>query len=55
MFTSDRSCKSQITKRKVFVMGLIAGVGAVVIIAVVVVVAAVTAVIAGVKDTLKDE
>lgn len=36
-------------------MGLIAGVGAIVIIAVVVVMGAITAVIAGVKDTLKDE
>lgn len=42
-------------KRKVFDMGLIAGAGAVVVIAVIVVVAAVTAVIAGVKDSLKDE
>ena len=35
-------------------MGIIAGAGAVVIIAVIVVVAAVTAVIAGVKDSLKE-
>lgn len=36
-------------------MGMIAGAGAVVIIAVIVVVAAVTAVIAGVKDSLKED
>ncbi len=36
-------------------MGIIAGAGAVVIIAVIVVVAAVTAVIAGVKDSLKED
>ena len=36
-------------------MGIIAGAGAVVIIAVIVVVAAVTAVIAGVKDSLKQD
>ena len=36
-------------------MGINAGAGAVVIIAVIVVVAAVTAVIAGVKDSLKED
>jgi hypothetical protein len=36
-------------------MGIIAGAGAVVIIAVIVVIAAVTAVIAGVKDSLKED
>lgn len=36
-------------------MGIIAGAGAVVIVAVIVVVAAVTAVIAGVKDSLKED
>ena len=35
-------------------MGILAGAGAIVIIAVVVVIAAITAVIAGVKDSLKD-
>ncbi len=36
-------------------MGILAGAGAVVIIAVIVVVAAVSAIIAGVKDSLKDD
>lgn len=41
-------------RREGVTMGIISGVGAIVIIAVVVVVGAVSAIIAAVKDTLKD-